>query len=112
MTHTAGLWALAALVAFGASLCFAGERKQPDELPSVKELPNPFVRGDGSKVDRREDWPPRRGELKELVQAYEYGHLPPAAPVTASERPWKPAGKQAIEAEAKRAEGAVPLPAG
>jgi dienelactone hydrolase len=114
MTNPAGLWALAALVALevGLCACVAGERKQPDELPSVNELPNPFVRTDGSTVERREDWPARREELTELVFAYEYGHLPPAAPVSASERPWKPAGKQAQEAEAGRAADAVPLPPG
>ncbi len=55
----------------------AGERKRPDELPSVKELPNPFVRNDGTKVEKPADWVARRQELKDLVLTYEYGHLPP-----------------------------------
>jgi hypothetical protein len=49
-----------------------------DQLPSIKELPDPMVFLDGSKVQSTEDWPRRRAELKALIQFYEYGHLPPA----------------------------------
>lgn len=90
----------------------ARERKHPDELPSVKELPNPFVRSDGTPVETLADWPARRAELRDLVLTYEYGHLPPAAPVSAAEQAWKPTGQQAREAEAKRAVNPAPLPEG
>lgn len=46
------------------------------ELPEIKELPNPFVFADGSLIQSKEDWQRRRKELKELFEAYEYGHLP------------------------------------
>src|SRR4051812_11866795 len=49
-----------------------------DQLPSIKELPDPLVFRDGSKVASPQDWPRRREELKGLVQFYEYWHLPPA----------------------------------
>src|SRR5688500_4525870 len=49
-----------------------------DQPPSIKELPDPMVFRDRSKVQSVEDWPKRRAELKALVQFYEYGHLPPA----------------------------------
>ena len=54
-----------------------------DALPSVRELPNPFQFFDGSPVGSRADWPRRRAELLELIQTYEYGHLPPAPPAGA-----------------------------
>jgi len=50
----------------------------PDQLPSIKDLPDPLVFRDGSKVQSAQDWPRRRDELKVLIQFYEYGHLPPA----------------------------------
>jgi hypothetical protein len=53
-------------------------RKAVDQLPSVKELPNPFLFTDGSRVKSPTDWARRRQELAELVLAYEYGALPPA----------------------------------
>ena len=56
------------------------------KLPQVKELPDPFTFNDGSKVRSPQDWERRRAELKELIQKYQYGHLPPAgAKVTAKE---------------------------
>jgi dienelactone hydrolase len=83
-------------------------RKGPDELPSVKELPNPFTFNDGSKVLSPADWERRREELKELVLTYQYGHLPPAAPVSALEQRWE-AGEGARKREAKSEETRGPL---
>jgi dienelactone hydrolase len=100
------------LLVIAPVISIAAERREPEELPSVKELPDPFARNDGSRVEKAGDWAARRAELLELVQAYEYGHLPPAVPVSVEEQPWKPSGKQAQEAEAKRAADAVPLPQG
>jgi outer membrane protein assembly factor BamB/dienelactone hydrolase len=90
----------------------AVERKNPDELISIRELPDVFTSSDGAKVDSKEKWSNRREQLKELVLAYEYGQLPPAAPVGASEKPWQPSDDKAKKAEAKRAENGVALPAG
>lgn len=46
-----------------------------NELPSIKELPDPFLMNDGSRVKTKEDWLRRREELKKLILDYEYGHL-------------------------------------
>jgi hypothetical protein len=55
-----------------------GRRMPPaEELPSVKELPDPFVFLDGSRVKSKEDWKRRREELRDLVLYYEYGRMPP-----------------------------------
>src|SRR5215218_9290103 len=72
----------AAVVAVSAALTFAGspsakEMPPPDQLPSVKELPDPFVFQDGSRVKSKEDWKRRREELRDLVLYYEYGRMPP-----------------------------------
>src|SRR4051812_11179676 len=105
-----GLLAMSVLGALAVSGAVAA-RKMPDELPSTKQLPDALVKADGSKVASKDEWPARREALKELVLAYEYGHLPPASPVSASEQTWTP-GKAAEKYEAKRAENPVPLPAG
>jgi dienelactone hydrolase len=47
-----------------------------DELPAVKELPNPFVFLDGTPVKTREDWGRRRAEMKAIVLHYQFGHAP------------------------------------
>lgn len=43
----------------------------------VGELPDPFVFSAGSRVRTAADWRRRREELRELILAIEYGHLPP-----------------------------------
>jgi len=49
------------------------------ELPSIKELPDPFTFFNGKKVETKEDWvSKRRPELKELFQHYMYGYFPAA----------------------------------
>ncbi len=64
----------------GAGVAPGADPKPPkpaDELPAIKELPNPFLFTDGTPVRTPQDWPRRRAELKDLFQDYEYGHLPP-----------------------------------
>src|SRR5262245_11541700 len=73
------LW-LGAGLAVGLSV-LAGTKASPrsdDQRPSVRELPDPFLLRDGSRVRTRSDWARRRKELKELIQECAYGHLPPA----------------------------------
>lgn len=67
------------LVLAGAAMAQPGKIDSAaiEKLPSVKELPDPFVMNDGSRVKTKADWASRREELRELVQKYEYGHLPP-----------------------------------
>lgn len=50
-----------------------------DQLPVVKELPNPLLMLNGERVKSREQWfNQRRPELKALFQHYMYGYLPAA----------------------------------
>ena len=61
-----------------------------DELPEIKELPDPFVTNDpclrrgklvpaqGGDVKTRADWDKRRKEIKAMMLYYQYGHWPPA----------------------------------
>jgi len=42
------------------------------------EMPDVLALAEGSRVKSPQDWPKRRAELLELIQTYEYGHLPPA----------------------------------
>jgi hypothetical protein len=49
-----------------------------EDLESVKELPDPFLLRDGTKVESVEDWARRREEIKSMLLHYQYGHMPPA----------------------------------
>src|SRR5262245_4609527 len=49
-----------------------------DQLPAIAELPDPFLRSDGTRVQTKEEWPQQRMELLARVLHYEYGALPPA----------------------------------
>ena len=49
-----------------------------DELPDVKELPDPFLMNNGKRVKTRADWERRREEIKAMMLYYQYGHMPPA----------------------------------
>src|SRR5689334_316143 len=93
---SAGRWLVIAVAcawgwSVGAAPVGSGEGKLPslEQLPVIKELPDPFTFRDGSKVKTREDWERRRAELKEMILFYEFGPLPPEGPedrkVTAEE---------------------------
>jgi len=56
----------------------AADLAEVDELPVIKELPDPFRLLDGSRVKTTSDWDKRRGELKTIIEYYSYGHMPPA----------------------------------
>ncbi|MGB0579448.1 MAG: alpha/beta hydrolase family protein [Limisphaerales bacterium] len=70
---------LATLLAIFTATQAAEPRSFPsvDELPEVKDLPNPFVFLDGTAVKDREDWARRREEMKAMVLHYQFGHAPP-----------------------------------
>jgi len=57
----------------------AAQLPGPEVYPSVKDLPDPFLFKDGTRVKTPQDWPRRRAELVELILGYEYGRLPTAA---------------------------------
>ena len=46
-------------------------------LHDQKELPDPFLRPDGSRVQSTTEWEGQRTYLKSLVAHYMYGHMPP-----------------------------------
>lgn len=48
-----------------------------DKLPSIKELPDPFLMSNGRRVATKADWAAQRERIKEMVLYYEYGHLAP-----------------------------------
>ena len=55
----------------------AAELPSVEKLPVVKELPDPFLFMDGTRVTGKKDWARRRNELKTLAQHYGYGVVPP-----------------------------------
>jgi hypothetical protein len=82
-----------ALVMFGFLATLFGGRAavaanpfpSPAELPARPELPDPLVMFNGERVKTKDEWfSKRRPELKELIQYYMYGHLPPAVPFQAT----------------------------
>jgi hypothetical protein len=55
----------------------AADRPDPDQLPAAKEMPDPLVMRDGTKVTSDKDWKEkRRPELLFLFEHYMYGPLP------------------------------------
>lgn len=57
-----------------------------EKLPVVQELPDPFLFANGTHVKTKADWARRRKEIKEQVQYYGFGFVPPAGgEVTADE---------------------------
>lgn len=55
-------------------------------LPIIETLPDPFALPSGQRVATPREWAARRDEIKTLLAFYEYGHLPPAAPVDVIKR--------------------------
>ena len=49
-----------------------------EDLPSIPELPDPFIKPDGTRVATREEWPEQREYLKAMLAHYLYGEMPPA----------------------------------
>ena len=51
---------------------------QPYEaLTEQRELPDPFMKSDGTRVSSPEEWPAQRGYLKAMLAHYLYGEMPP-----------------------------------
>ena len=80
-----GIFAAAALALSIWAVATSAQAPSVDQLPSIKELPDPFVMNDGSRVKTKDDWAKRREQLKELIQTYEYGHLPPKPEIVSAE---------------------------
>lgn len=77
---TASMLAVAAQPSVQAATCPAlpGSLPEAGSLPAVSEFPDPFKYWDGTRLSSPADWSCRRAQLRELLQYYEYGHLPPA----------------------------------
>ncbi|MEJ3742777.1 cellulose binding domain-containing protein [Actinomycetes bacterium KLBMP 9797] len=80
---TAAILALGTLVATGrstatAAACPALPSSLPaaSALPAISAFPDPFTLYDGTRITSSADWACRRAQLLELIQYYEYGHLP------------------------------------
>ena len=52
--------------------------QRPFGLNPIEELPDPFLKPDGTRVGARDEWPAQRERLKALVTKYLYGEMPPA----------------------------------
>lgn len=55
------------------------------DLPHIAELPDPFLKPDGSRVASVEEWPAQREYLKEMLAHYLYGHMPKDSGTTRGE---------------------------
>src|SRR4051812_46937787 len=99
------LIAFLAVVALGV-FASAAELPDVDKLPSIPQLPDPFLFNDGSRVKSPADWHRRRAEILELVQKYEYGYLPPV-PKSGEVRVTEDTSYQAPKASGSNAKNAV-----
>jgi cyclophilin family peptidyl-prolyl cis-trans isomerase len=84
-----------------------------DKLPANKELPDPLVMLDGTRISTAQEWvKKRRPELKRLFQHYMYGELPPAVKVEAKieHEDSKALGGKAILREVSLALAPAPAP--
>jgi dienelactone hydrolase len=63
--------------AIAMSPAAAANWPEPDQLPTSKEMPDPLVMRDGTKITTAENWKnKRRPELVALFEHYMYGPLP------------------------------------
>src|SRR3954449_6538007 len=74
-----------ALVGFAFLAAAEEQLPEPSQLPSSRELPDPLVCLDGTKVTTGEQWErKRKPELKRLFQHYMYGYFPEPQKITAT----------------------------
>ncbi|KAH9886128.1 carbohydrate esterase family 15 protein [Xylariomycetidae sp. FL2044] len=52
--------------------------------PETGQLPDPFLKADGSRVASADDWACKRAEIRDQLQQYELGVKPPKPTVTAT----------------------------
>lgn len=51
--------------------------KPIDQLPNLYEMPDPLTMINGTKVTTQAQWNARRQEMIQIMEEYEYGHMPP-----------------------------------
>jgi len=78
---------LAALAGAALLLCLpaCSEREafaEPDQLPAIAGLPDPFLTADGTRIASAAEWPAQRAHLLAEVLHYGYGHPPVAGTVS------------------------------
>jgi hypothetical protein len=74
------------LASVAASLPQIAPSVEVSQLPSITELPDPFLKPDGKRLTTKREWTNQRKRLLDLILRYEYGPLPPVPNnVTASE---------------------------
>ncbi len=56
-----------------------------ENLPRIEELPDPFLKPDGTRVASPEEWPEQREYLKAMLSHYMFGEMPPAPTNTTGE---------------------------
>jgi hypothetical protein len=55
-----------------------GDLPGPDQLPVRKEMPDPLVMNNGTKVTTPEQFKERQKEIRKILEYYHVGRLPPA----------------------------------
>jgi hypothetical protein len=81
----------------GGAVTAGGDGRRSDpipvkDLPIIEEMPDPLIMNDGTLVTTAEQWKLRRQEMIQILEDYEYGHMPPppgnvtATTATASRR--------------------------
>ena len=55
----------------------SGKYPDPNDLPALNTLPDPFTFFNGARVRSVADWDKRRAEIRDLAQYYEFGEMPP-----------------------------------
>ncbi len=72
---------IARIALFGLIICPLAVAEEsfppPGELPPIKQLPDPFLFSDGSRVKSTEDWSRRREQIKSQLLYYEFGRMAP-----------------------------------
>ena len=68
---------LAAAVENTSAACDVPELPEPDQLPELETLPDPFLKLDGTRVAKQSEWRCRRQEIRRQAEKYIYGHKPP-----------------------------------
>jgi hypothetical protein len=79
------LFALVVFYALSSGISADGDSFEVDKLPSIPELPDPFLLPGGKRIASSSEWSKHRKALLDLVLRYEYGQLPPENDAVASE---------------------------
>ena len=49
-----------------------------EQLEEIHQLPDPFLKPDGTRTSNADEWPQQRQYLKEMLAYYLYGEMPPS----------------------------------